>query len=130
MSGARSSRPSYSASVWPPGTPNTCRTPCSASRAASCPPPWSATCDPQQPGGIATQHQVGTGAEAERPHLLHRMVGAHVERPVGAEQHLPGPGVPDQVGQQVLIVGDSVVVEPPQRLVLPGRGAGPGFGPD
>src|SRR5262249_51163628 len=37
----RSRIASYSASVCPPGTPNTCRTPCSASKpASSAPPCW------------------------------------------------------------------------------------------
>src|SRR6266702_2612192 len=51
MAGSRSRIASYSASVWPPGTPNTCRTPCSASRPASSAPPW-----PCWPGGTTPRN--------------------------------------------------------------------------
>src|SRR6516225_8131583 len=107
MSGARSSRPSYSASVWPPGTPNTCRTPCSASRLASSAPPWlagagSATGDPEQAGRGAAEHKLFVSAQPERADLLDRMVRAHVERVVRAQQQLSRPGVADQVGQQIV----------------------------
>src|SRR5580692_3841034 len=130
MPGSRSRIASYSASVWPPGTPNTCRTPCSASSAASRAPPclclpgeaalatssggppsraWSGTGDPEQPGRRAAEHEFGVRAEVKRPDLTDRVVGAHVERAVRAEQDLPGAGVADQVREQVVVVGDGVV---------------------
>src|SRR5579859_6577200 len=114
MPGSRSRIASYSASVCPPGTPNTCRTPCSASRLTSTAPPCgrSGTGGPEQPGGGAAEQQFFVRAEAQRPDLAHRVVGAHVERAVRAEQHLPGAGVADQVREEVMVVGDGVVVEP------------------
>src|SRR6516162_417076 len=113
---------SYSASVWPPGTPNTCRTPCSVSRPASSAPPWlagagSATGDPEQAGRGAAKHEFLISAQPERADLIDRMICAHVERAVRAEQELSWPGVAGQVGQQIVVVGDGVVIEPTQRRV-------------
>src|SRR5215469_14338924 len=123
---------SYSASVCPPGTPNTCRTPCSASRPASSAPPWAASAigDPEQAGGVASEHELLGGAEAERADLADGVVGAHVERAVRPEQELLSPRVAGQVREQVLVVGDGVVVEAPQRDVRLRGDAGAGLGAD
>ena len=61
----------------------------------------------------------------------HGLVGAHVKRPVGAEQHVPGAGELDQVGQHRLVVRQAVEVQPAQQLVGRPRvaGAGPPAGP-
>src|SRR6266702_7283191 len=218
MAGSRSRIASYSASVWPPGTPNTCRTPCSASRPASSAPPWpfwpggttprnpplacgpcdsvagalpcwpggatprnpplacgpcdsvagalpcwpggttprnpplacgpcdsvagalpcwpggtggpSGTGSPEQPGGGAAEDGLLVRAEAKRADLADGVVGAHVERAVRAEQHLPGARVADQVREQALVVGDGVVVEPAQCRVRAAREPGPGLRAD
>ena len=45
-------------------------------------------------------------------------------------QHLPRARVPDQVGEQVRVVGHGVVVEPAQRGVRSLRGPRPGLRPD
>ena len=48
-------------------------------------------CDPEQPAGVAGQHQLLVVlAQAQRGDVLGGPVGAHVERPVGAEQHVSG----------------------------------------
>src|SRR5690348_3520395 len=126
---------SYSASVWPPGTPNTCRTPCSASKlASSAPPCWwcsrSSTRHSEQAGRGAAKHEFLISAEPERTDLIDGMVCAHVERAVRAEQQLSGPGVTNQIGQQLVVVGDGVVVEPAQRRVRAPGDAGAGLGAD
>src|SRR5215470_7641844 len=130
---------SYSARVWPPGTPNTCRTPCSASKPASSAPPccpgvasrprfppdgpeppegtWSGTGSPEQPGRVAAEHEFLGVAEAQRTDLPDGIVGDHVKGPVRAEQDLPGTGVADQIREEIVVVGDGVVVEPAQRRV-------------
>src|SRR5262249_58071458 len=125
----------WSGSVGPPGTPNTCRTRCSASGPAkSAPPCWlrgrSGTGRPEQPGRGAAEHGFFAGAKAQRAHLADRVVTAHIKRAVRPEEDLPGTGEADQVRQEVTVVGDGVVVEPAQRGVRAGADPGPRFRPD
>src|SRR5215471_12794908 len=103
-----------------------CRSLCCALTADRVP----ATRRAEQPGCIAAHYQVLVGPEPERADLVHRVVGAHVERVVRAEQDVVGPGVADQVGQEAAVMGDRVVVEPAERLVRAGLAARPGLAAD
>src|SRR5215472_19198534 len=98
--GSRSSIASYSASVWPPGTPKTCRTPCSASKlASSAPPCWEVLArggdPPEPPAGLWPRSFVtgpwpcwlASGSGIGHPEQLRRgaaedgfLVGAEAER--------------------------------------------------
>src|SRR5262249_13255719 len=85
---------------------------------------------PEQPRRVAAEYEFRTGAEAQRGDLADRIVAAHVEGAVRAEQDLPGTGVADQVREEIVVVGDGVVVEPAQRLVRAGADPGPRLGAD
>src|SRR5947208_14900386 len=95
-------------------------------------PCWlrSGTGSPEQAGGGAAEHEFFVGAKCQGADLADGVVGAHVERAVRAEQHLPGTGVADQVCEQVVVVGDRVVVEPAQCGVRASGGPGPCLRPD
>src|SRR5262249_57402344 len=84
----------------------------------------------EQGGGVTAEHKLLGGAEAERTDLVYRMIGAHVERAVRAEQELPGSGVAGQVREQVVVVGDGVVVEAAQGRVRARCYAGTRLGTD